>query len=369
VTTTPTPPDSADSARFVDKARAVRAGEELDVEKVAAYLGSADPTLVGTPEVTQFPGGASNLTYLLGYPDGRELVLRRPPFGHRAKSAHDMMREARVMQALAPWYPYVPKVIALCDDLSVLDAEFFVMERIRGIIPRTNLPKGMTLDAADTRQLCTHVIDKLIELHKVDHVKANLSHLGKGEGYVERQITGWSDRYRKAQTPNVGDYEQVMSWLSAKMPKGEVAICVVHNDFRLDNVVLDPRDPLKVIGVLDWEMATLGDPLMDLGNSLAYWVQADDDQFRQLTRRQPTHLPGMLTRAEVISYYGEKTGLSVGNFDFYEVYGLFRLAVIVQQIYYRFHHGQTKNPEFASFFGLTQYLEKQCLEVIAKSKL
>ncbi|MDB4975215.1 MAG: putative acyl-CoA dehydrogenase [Myxococcaceae bacterium] len=356
-------------ASFVDRARPVRTGEELDVAKVASYLARVEPSLQGVPELTQFPGGASNLTYLLTYPDGRELVLRRPPFGHRAKSAHDMMREARVMQALAKVYPYVPRVVALCDDLSVLDVEFFVMERIRGIIPRTNLPKGMTLDAPSTRTLCVHVIDKLVELHQIDHVAAGLSNLGKGEGYVARQIKGWSERYTKARTPNVGDYEQVMRWLADKMPASEVAICVVHNDFRFDNVVLDPADPMRVIGVLDWEMATLGDPLMDLGNTLAYWVQADDTQFRQLTRRQPTHLPGMLSRAEVVEYYGQKTGLRVDNFDFYEVYGLFRLAVIVQQIYYRYHHGQTTNPEFAAYYGLTQFLEAQCQELIAKSKL
>ncbi|MDB4986924.1 MAG: putative acyl-CoA dehydrogenase [Myxococcaceae bacterium] len=359
----------ASAPNFVDRARPVRSGEELDIAKVAAYLATVDPALTGTPEVTQFPGGASNLTYLLTYEGGRELVLRRPPFGHRAKSAHDMMREARVMQALGPVYPYVPHVVALCDDLSVLDAEFFVMERIRGIIPRTNLPKGMTLDVDSTRKLCISVIDRLIELHQIDHVKAGLTSLGKGEGYVARQVTGWSERYRKARTPNVGDFELVMSWLADKMPKSEVSICVVHNDFRFDNVVLDPQDPMRVIGVLDWEMATLGDPLMDLGNTLAYWVQADDPQFRQLTRRQPTHLPGMLSRAEVVDYYGQKTGTRVDDFDFFEVYGLFRLAVIVQQIYYRYHHGQTTNPEFAGYYGLTQFLESLCQELIAKSKL
>jgi aminoglycoside phosphotransferase (APT) family kinase protein len=354
---------------FVDRARAVRSGEELDAEKVTAYLRQFEPSLTGVPDVTQFPGGASNLTYLLAYPSGRELVLRRPPFGHRAKSAHDMMREARVMQALRPVYPYVPQVIALCDDLSVLDAEFFVMERIRGIIPRTNLPKGMQLDEASTRKLCLAVIDRLIELHQVDYVAAGLSHLGKGEGYVERQISGWSERYRQARTDNVGDFEPVMQWLAAKMPRGEIAIRVIHNDFRFDNVVLDANDPMRVLGVLDWEMATLGDPLMDLGNSLAYWVEAGDEPFRQLTRRQPTHLPGMLTRAEVVAHYGERTGFSVDNFDFYEIYGLFRLAVIVQQIYFRYHHGQTKNPEFAAYYGITQFLEKKCLELTAHSKL
>jgi aminoglycoside phosphotransferase (APT) family kinase protein len=354
---------------FVDRAKAVRAGEELDLEKVAAYLREIDPSLEGTPELTQFPGGASNLTYLLAYPHGRELVLRRPPFGHRAKSAHDMLREARVMKALKPVYPYVPNVVAVCDDASVIDADFFVMDRIRGIIPRTNLPKGMTLSPEDTRVLCRNVLDRMIELHKVDYAAAGLSNLGKGEGYVARQISGWSDRYRKARTENVGDFEPVMAWLAAKLPPGEVAITIVHNDFRFDNVVLDERDPMRVIGVLDWEMATLGDPLMDLGNTLAYWVEPGDEQFRQLTRRQPTHLPGMFTRAEVVEYYGQQTGFRVDNFDFYEVYGLFRLAVIIQQIYYRFHHGQTKNPEFGTYYALTQWLEEDCLARIERSKL
>jgi aminoglycoside phosphotransferase (APT) family kinase protein len=359
----------SEQTSFVDRAKAVRPGEELDVEKVAAYLRGIDASLEGTPVVTQFPGGASNLTYLLAYPSGRELVLRRPPFGHRAKSAHDMLREARVMKALKPVYPYVPNVVAVCDDASVLDADFFVMDRIRGIIPRTNLPKGMTLSREDTRVLCRNVLDRMIELHKVDYAAAGLSNLGKGEGYVARQISGWSDRYRKARTENVGDFEPVMAWLAAKMPAGEVAITIVHNDFRFDNVVLDERDPMRVIGVLDWEMATLGDPLMDLGNSLAYWIEPGDDPFRQLTRRQPTHLPGMFSRAEVVEYYGQQTGMRVDNFDFYEVYGLFRLAVIIQQIYYRFHHGQTKNPEFGTYYALTQWLEKHCLGLIERSKL
>jgi aminoglycoside phosphotransferase (APT) family kinase protein len=354
---------------FVDRAKAVRPGEELAVEEVAAYLRAVDASLEGTPELTQFPGGASNLTYLLTYPSGRELVLRRPPFGQRAKSAHDMLREARVMQALRPVYPYVPKVLASCDDASVLGADFFVMERIRGIIPRTNLPKGMTLSPDDTRVLCRNVLDRMIELHKVDYAAAGLHNLGKGEGYVARQIAGWSERYRKARTENVGDFEPVMAWLAAKMPAREVAITIVHNDFRFDNVVLDERDPMRVIGVLDWEMATLGDPLMDLGNSLAYWIEAGDEPFRQLTRRQPTHLPGMFTRAEVVEYYGQQTGTRVDDFDFYEVYGLFRLAVIIQQIYYRFHHGQTKNPEFGTYYAMTQWLEQHCLALTERSKL
>lgn len=353
---------------LLDKAVAVRQGEELDLARVDAFLKAKIPGLQGSPEPEQFPGGASNLTYLLHYAD-RDLILRRPPFGHRAKSAHDMLREAKIMSALKPVYPYVPEVLAICDDPAVMDADFYVMQRIPGIIPRSNLPKGMTLTPEETRALCLSVIDKLIELHLVDYKAAGLDTLGKGGGYVKRQIDGWSDRYRKARTPDVNDFETVMAWLQAKMPAQDIATTLIHNDFRFDNVILNPDNPQQVIGVLDWEMATLGDPLMDLGNTLAYWAQADDDATMQLMRRQPTHLPGMLTRDEVVAYYGEKTGFKVDNFDFYTIYGLFRLAAILQQIYYRFYHGQTKNPAFAPFGQMVNYLESRCLRLIEASVL
>ncbi len=350
---------------LIDESGPVRSGEELDISAVDGFLKRMDSSLTGIPVISQFPGGASNLTYLVCY-ENRELVLRRPPLGHKAKSAHDMGREARIMGALKAHYPYVPEVLAYCEDATVLGSEFYVMERIRGLIPRQDLPDGLDLSTNQTRQLCLNVIDKLIELHQVDWKAAGLESLGKGEGYVQRQIAGWSDRYRKARTENAADFESVMSWLAANMPLEDSATCVIHNDFRFDNVVLDPNDPLKVIGVLDWEMATLGDPLMDLGNSLAYWVQADDDETFKHMRRQPTHLPGMLTRREVIAYYATKTGRSVGDFDFYLIYGLFRLAVIVQQIYFRYHHGQTTNPTFKGFIHITNHLEKRCLRLIRK---
>jgi aminoglycoside phosphotransferase (APT) family kinase protein len=203
--------------------------------------------------------------------------------------------------------------------------------------------------------LCQGVIDKLIELHQVDARAAGLENLGKGAGYVKRQIEGWSDRYDKSKTWNVPRWRRVRRWLRDHLPD-DVATVIIHNDFRFDNVVLDANDPLKIIGVLDWEMATLGDPLMDLGNSLAYWVQADDDRFHQMLRRQPTHLPGMLTRREVVDYYCQRMQLRPDNWTFYEVYGMFRLAVIVQQIYYRYHHRQTRNPAFRNFWLFNQYL-------------
>lgn len=351
----------------IDEARSVRKGDELDLAAVDAYLKAQVPGLSGDAVVKQYPGGASNLTYLLQYP-GRDLILRRPPAGRKAKGAHDMVREARIMQALKPVYPYVPEVLAICQDEAVLGCEFYVMQRLVGVIPRQDLPPELGLTPARTRQLCLNVIDRLIELHRVDVQAAGLSALGKGEGYVSRQISGWSERLRAAHTPDNKDFAEVIAWLEAKKPAGEVAITLIHNDFRFDNVVLDPDD-LRVIGVLDWEMATLGDPLMDLGNSLAYWVQADDDPVFQMMRRQPTNAPGMLTRDEVIAYYGEKTGWRVDNFDFYLVYGLFRLAGIAQQIWYRYYHQQTTNPAYAQFGPMVNYLEQRCLDLIRKSAL
>ncbi|MCH8497047.1 MAG: phosphotransferase family protein [Marinobacter sp.] len=351
----------------IDQAAAIREGEELDLAVVDRFMKQALPGLEGQPQVSQYPGGASNLTYQVDYGE-RSFVLRRPPFGKIAKSAHDMLREARVMQALKPVYPYVPEIIAICDDHSVLGCDFYVMERLKGVILRQDFPEDLTLSEADIRRLCLNVIDKLVDLHQVDAVAAGLDKLGKGPGYVERQILGWSDRFRKARTDDVGDFETVMTWLKDKMP-ADVGQVVIHNDYRFDNVVLNPDNPFEVIGVLDWEMATIGDPLMDLGNSLAYWIQADDEQPFQILRRQPTHRPGMLTRAEVVDYYLEKSGLQIKSFDFYEIYGLFRLAVIIQQIYYRYYHGQTKDKRFAMFGHAANYLEKRCNRLIDASSL
>ncbi len=358
---------------LVDRAGQCRAGEELDAARVDAFLKSRIPGLEGEPEIGQFARGASNLTYLVRYP-GRELVLRRPPFGHKAKGAHDMLREARVMAALKPSYPVVPAVLAACDDPAVLGCDFYVMERIAGIIPRQDLPAGLGFGEAETRRLCVSVVDKLVELHSIalspegNGRDEGLLSLGKGEGYVQRQVEGWSRRFRDARTDDVADFEAVMAWLAAKRPAREVAIRVIHGDFRFDNVVLDPADPFTVIGVLDWEMATLGDPLMDLGNALAYWVQADDDEYFRMTRRQPTDAPGMLTRAEVVAHYAARTGLSVGNFEFYEVFGLFRVAVIVQQIWRRYREGHTKDAQFAAFGPLVNYLDGRCRRLVAASQ-
>ncbi len=350
---------------LIDRPRALREEDRFDVDAVDEWLKANVDGLVGQPEVEQFSKGASNLTYRLRYSD-RDLILRRPPPGTKAKSAHSMEREYRVQKALKPAFPFVPEMIAFCQDHAVIGCDFYVMEKLEGIILRSDLPEGMSLDEGQARALCESAIDRLVDLHTVDLDRTGLHKLGKGAGYNQRQIEGWSDRFRRARTWNVLSGRKVMNWLAAHVPD-EVDIRVIHGDYRFDNLVLDPADPMNIIGVLDWELATLGDPLMDLGNSMAYWVQADDDRYFKGFRRQPTHLPGMMTRAEVVEYYFRKTGFKTDNWAFYEVYGLFRLAVIAQQIYYRYAKKQTRNPNFQHFWLAVNYLLWRCGRVIKRA--
>ncbi|MEX5539242.1 phosphotransferase family protein [Pseudomonas poae] len=351
-----------------DQSTTIRPGEELDASLIDPYLKAHIPGLNGAVTISQFPGGASNLTYLLEYPD-QEFVLRRPPFGHKARSAHDMGREFRILNQLKDGFPYCPKAYVHCTDESVIGAEFYVMERVNGIILRSDLPPELGLDASRTEALCKSFIDKFVELHRVDYSACGLADLGKPEGYVRRQIRGWSERYEKALTPDAPTWDAVRAWLNDKMPADHPASSIVHNDYRFDNVILDPRNPMQIIGVLDWELTTLGDPLMDLGNTLAYWIEAADPAPVQLMRRQPSNAPGMLTRREFVDYYAERAGIQIDNFDFYYTYGLFRLAGIVQQIYYRFFHGQTQDKRFAQFIQMNKLLEQMSLNVIGKSAL
>ncbi|KRW59882.1 phosphotransferase family protein [Pseudomonas sp. TTU2014-080ASC] len=353
---------------LTDQSTQIREGEELDVTVIDQYLKAHIAGLSGEPRITQFPGGASNLTYLLTYPD-RELVLRRPPFGHKAKSAHDMGREYRILNQLNAGFPYCPKAYVHCTDESVMGCEFYVMQRVNGIILRSDMPAELNFSPEQTRDLCKSFVDKFVELHNVDYQSCGLGDLGKPEGYVQRQISGWTDRYQKALTPDAPLWEPVIAWLQDKMPADHHKPGIVHNDYRLDNVILDPENPSQIIGVLDWEMTTIGDPLMDLGNTLAYWIEATDPAPVQLMRRQPSNAPGMLTRQEFVDYYAQKAGIQISNFDYYYTYGLFRLAGIVQQIYYRFYHGQTKDKRFAQFISMNKLLEQMSLKVISQSKL
>lgn len=340
----------------MNEAAEVRDEDAFDVAAVAAWLGR------DIHEVRQFSGGASNLTYLLRT-DDKDLILRRPPAGTKAKGAHDMGREFRIQSALAPVFPYVAPMVAFCEDESVIGSEFYVMERVAGHIPRKEL--GLDLTPEQVRAMCLNVLDLLVELHAVDPDAAGLATLGKGEGYVARQVGGWIGRFGKAKTWNVPSYKKVMRWLDEHQP-ADRATCLIHNDFRFDNVVLDAEDPTKPIALLDWEMATLGDPLMDLGAVIAYWVQADDSKLFQQFRRQPTHVPGMLTRKEVVDHYLAKSGFELTDKEwaFYEVFGLFRLAVILQQIYYRYHHKQTSNPAFKNFWIASHVLHRRCRTII-----
>lgn len=336
----------------------VRGEDAFDVSAVAAWLQGLRPDLTGVPRVRQFRGGASNLTYELTYPE-RTLILRRPPSGTTARGAHDMGREFTVQSKLRPAYPYVPQMVARCEDPNVIGSDFYVMEKLDGLILRKDPPPTFALDTAATRDLCIAVVDRLVELHQVDVDTVGLGDLGRGDGYVARQVAGWTDRFRRARTRNVPTFHKTMTWLEDHQP-ADTGRVLIHNDFRFDNVVLDRLDASVVVGVLDWEMATVGDPLMDVGGALAYWVQADDDPVMRRLRRQPTHLPGMLTRREVWARYAEHTGTGPADPRFYEVFGLFRLAVIAQQIYYRFHEGQTTNPAFRQFYALVTYLSWRC---------
>ena len=320
---------------------AVREEDRFDVAAMHAWLRG----YVGfdeLPEVMQFRSGASNLTYLLKYP-GRELVLRRPPVGMKAASAHDMKREFLIQSRLQPVYPLVPSMVALCDDQSVIGSDFYVMDRVVGDIFRRDIPESVT--AADVSVMADSLINGLVQLHAVD--ASILSELNKGPGYVQRQVEGWSKRYRNALTDDVPNGEKVMAWLDANRPD-DVDSCVIHGDWRIDNVVFD-LEQARIVGVLDWELATVGDPLMDLGSALAYWVDRDDEPAFASLRRQPSHLPGMPTREEFVARYVQLSGRACSDFTFYEVFGLFRLAVIIQQIWARYRAGQTTNPAFAGF--------------------
>jgi aminoglycoside phosphotransferase (APT) family kinase protein len=354
------------TAGSVEGAGPVRDEDAFDLEAVRTWLAAQGRPMTGDVVVRQFGGGASNLTYSLRT-ERDDLILRRAPSGHKAKGAHDMAREYRIQAGLADVFPLVPEMVALCEDEAVIGAPFYVMERVDGIIPRRDLPPGVALTPAQARALCTNALDVLIALHGVDVDATPLAELNKGDGYVRRQVVGWSTRFRNAHTDDAPEAEAVMSWLDAHQP-ADVGHCLIHNDFRFDNLVLDRDDPTRPVGVLDWEMATVGDPLMDLGGTLSYWVQEDDDDFFLQFRRQPTTLPGMLTRAEVVDYYCAATGHAVtpGQWRFYEVFGLFRLAVIAQQIYYRYFHQQTTNESYAIFGPATHYLLSRCGSIIER---
>jgi aminoglycoside phosphotransferase (APT) family kinase protein len=279
-------------------------------------------------------------------------VLRRPPFGNKVKTAHDMGREARILSAISPLYPKAPKPIAVCEDESILGAPFYVMERIRGVVLRRKLPSGIDASPNVLAALAESFVDALVELHELplekDGAATPIAALGKPEGYVERQVTGWTKRYFDSKTDDIPDVERTADWLAKNLPSGARA-AMIHNDFKYDNVVLDPSHLPRIVGVLDWEMATLGDPLMDLGTTLAYWVQANDPAPLQTYTFGPTNLSGSPTRRELLSMYAaRRPGVVPDDMRFYYVFALFKNAVVAQQIYARFKRGATQDERFAA---------------------
>ena len=353
--------DTSRNAALLDRAGGVRRGETIDSARLLTFLETRIPNLGGEITIRQYPSGYSNLTYLVESRD-RSLVLRRPPIGAQVKKGHDMGREYRVLKAVHSAFPRCPAPLVYCEDPEVIGAPFLVMEKMTGLILRKDLPQGLTLSPLEARHLCESMVSTLVDIHAVDVEGQGLDFIGRPRGYVQRQVTGWCERYRRARTPDAPDCEAAMAWLTENMPPDTESPTLVHNDYKFDNLVLDPAAPQSITGVLDWEMTTWGDPLMDLGNSLAYWVQADDPPEIQAMRTLPTHLPGMMTRAEVLAAYEAASGRSTRDFDFYYGFGLFRLAVIAQQIYYRFYHKITDNPRFGALIfgvlGLEQTLNR-----------
>jgi aminoglycoside phosphotransferase (APT) family kinase protein len=343
----------------VDRARPVRAGQELDAGALADFLAAEVPAFAsastGPLTIEQFGGGYSNLTYLLRGgegPDAPELVLRKAPLGAPGGVAHDMEREYRILRGLHPVYGRVPRPLAFCGDPAVPGAPFYVMDRVRGVILRGRPDEVAALSEADARGLSETLVDALADIHQVDWHAAGLADLDRGPGYAARQITGWIKRYHAARTDDVPPLERAIAWLEARVAAGGASDhgpALVHNDFKFDNLVLDPADPSRILAVLDWEMATIGDPLLDLGTTLGYWVQADDpEELRRLIPPTMSIHPGSLRRADVVARYGARTGIPIPDPVLLYVYGLVKVAGICQQIYARHLAGKAPDPRFAA---------------------
>ena len=345
---------------LLDHPTAIRSGEEPDLTKLEPYLRLHFPDKAGGLQVQQYPSGHSNLTYSL-HLGTKELILRRPPFGSKVKSAHDMSREFRVLSKLHSVYSPAPEVLLYCADDSVLGAPFYVMEPIHGVILRRDPPSGLDFPAETARRLSERFVENLIRLHRVDYAAAGLSDLGRPEGYLERQVGGWTERYYGSKTHDHPEVDKLSAWMQQHMPSTN-AVSLIHNDYKYDNVVLDSSDVTAIVGVLDWEMCTIGNPLADLGTTLAYWVDASDNEELQQNRWGPTAYPGSFTRGEIVHYYASKMGCDASQIAFYLTLARFKLAVIVQQIYYRYHQGLTKDERFASMPERVQMLLRAALQ-------
>lgn len=350
-----------------DKATAIRKGEALPMDTLIPFLHE----FLGTDShinVTQFPSGFSNLTYLI-QTQNNEYVLRRPPFGANIKSGHDMQREYDILSALKPNYEKVPTPILFSDDLSIMQAPFYLMERVEGVIIRAGIPPEMQPNSEQMSSIASAFLDTMVELHALDVSSTGLQFFGKPTGYVRRQIEGWIRRYNNAKTDDITSIESASKWLLENMPSESNQVSLIHNDFKYDNLVLDTNDWSKVRAVLDWEMATTGDPLMDLGTTLGYWVNENDPDFIKKINLNPTTLPGNFTREDLVQQYALKSGRSVDEILFYYVYGLFKISGIIQQIYFRYKKGLTKDKRFESLLDGVKALGQMASQAISKKQI
>src|SRR5512143_381389 len=335
---------------------AIRADEDFDHDRLAEFLRGRLAGSERALAVRQFGGGHANLTYLLRYGE-QEYVLRRPPLGPVAASAHDMGREYRVLSVLYQVYPLAPRAYLYCDDPAVIGAPFFVMERRRGTVVRLVIPPefGGGADATANRRLSDALVDALADLHAADYRAVGLEGLGKPEGFLRRQIDGWAQRYERAKTRDLPIVGEIVDWLRAEQPPSPPAT-LLHNDWRLDNIMVDSADPGRVVAVFDWDMCTLGDPLADLGTLLSSWREAGEEVAGMTAGTMPSTVPGFLTRREAVARYGARRGVDVGTVPYYYVFGLFKIAVVLQQIFHRYHLGQTKDQRFAIFDQVAEAL-------------
>ncbi len=329
---------------------------------VCAYIRGACPGLGDDVQLRRFTGGNANLTLLIRI-GAREFVVKQEPAGTKARAAHDMRREYRMLEAVSPLYRYAPSPLLLCDDLSITGNVFCVMERIKGEIMRHAGDASAALITARLEGL----IDALAQLHAIDVREARLEHLGKMDGYRERQVTGWIERWRVAQTGSVAQGDDVVAWLESRRPTAPQLGAIVHNDFKMDNLVWDNRHPARLAGVLDWEMATIGDPLMDFANSLAFWIENSDPAPLRALRSMPGSGPGLPTRHDALRRYEKVTGRHFDDYPFYRCFGLFRRAVIEQQKYRRFATGQSDDLRYAHLDEAVTTLIGECRAIIGSN--
>ncbi|MDE3253575.1 MAG: phosphotransferase family protein [Bacteroidota bacterium] len=339
--------------------------DPLEPGLLQPYLDQFAPAIGKILEISRYTGGYSNLTYCLQTAE-KAYVLRMPPVGAQIKTAHDMDREYRVLSMLKPLYAKIPSPLLFCDSPDVLGAPFYIMEKMNGIILRASRAPGMNIPAPVFRALSASFIDNLVALHALDIQSTGLIGLGKPEGYTTRQVTGWVKRYFTAETDTIPDINAVAQWLQEQQPLPQ-APAFLHNDYKYDNLLLNPDNLTEITAVLDWEMATVGDPLMDLGASLAYWFEADEGEvFRHYNL---SWLPGNFTRQELIGRYAEKSGRDLRDILFYYVFGLFKNAVIAQQIYHRWKQGHSSDARFGALLPMIQLLGRKAADTIQKRSL